>query len=117
MCCILRRFDILSVRRTMNPSLPLYAVAGAVSFTILSALATKYRGDSVETKSLLRDAAAGTLFTAVLIALVPDVFPVFNTGLAAVAATAISSIKMPTGGSSSSDNDDLELQVGWPNKR
>ena len=102
----------------MNPSLPLYAAAGAVSFTILSAIATKYRGDSVEPKNLLRDAAAGALFTAVLIALVPDVFPVFNTGLAAVAATAVSSIKMPQlGGGSGTSSDDLELQVGWPNKR
>lgn len=101
----------------MNPSLPLYALAGAVSFTILSAIATKYRGDSVETKSLLRDAAAGALFTAVLIAVVPDAFPVFNTGLAAAAATAVSSIKMPQLGGSSSPIDDLELQVGWPHKR
>ncbi len=100
----------------MNPSLPLYALAGAVSFTILSALATKYRGDTVQSKSLIRDAAAGALFTAALIALVPDVFPVFNTGLAAAAVTAVSSIKMPQlGGGSGAD--DLELQVGWPNKR
>lgn len=99
----------------MNPSLPLYAVAGAVAFTILSAIATKYQGDSIESKSLIRDAAAGALFTAALIALVPDVFPVFNTGLAAAAATAVSSMKMSTGGGNG--NDDLELQVGWPSKR
>jgi len=100
----------------MNPSLPLYALAGAVGFTILSAIATKYRGDSVEAKLLARDAFAGALFTAVLIAMVPDVFPVFNTGLAAAAATAVSSIKLPQlGGATQSD--DLELQVGWPHKR
>lgn len=99
----------------MNPSLPLYALAGAVSFTILSAIATKYRGDTVQPKSLFRDAAAGALFTAVLIAVVPDVFPVFNTGFAAVAASAVSSIKLPTAIGSSNDN--LELQVGWPHKR
>jgi hypothetical protein len=97
----------------MNPSLPLYAVAGAVAFTILSAIATKYQGDSIKSKSLIRDAAAGALFTAALIALVPDVFPVFNTGFAAAAATAVGSIKMSSGGA----NDDLELQVGWPSKR
>ncbi len=102
----------------MNPSLPLIALAGAVGFTILSAIATKYRGDSVEGKGLVRDAAAGALFTAVLIALVPDVFPVFDTGLAAAAVTAVSSIKIPQmSGGSTSSADDLELQVGWPNKR
>jgi hypothetical protein len=103
----------------MNPSLPLYALAGAVSFTILSAMATKYRGDTIQSKSLVRDAVAGGLFTAVLIALVPDVFPVFNTGLAAAAVTAVSSIKMPQlgGSSSGASSDDLELQVGWPSKR
>ncbi len=102
----------------MNPSLPLYALAGAVGFTILSAIATKYRGDSVDAKLLARDAFAGALFTAVLITLVPDAFPVFNTGLAAVAATAVSSIKLPQlGGAAGGSNDDLELQVGWPHKR
>ncbi len=101
----------------MNPSLPLYALAGAVSFTILSAIATKYRGDSIESKSLIRDAAAGALFTAALIALVPDVFPVFNTGLAAAAVTAVSSIKLPQLSTSGGTSDDLELQVGWPHKR
>ena len=101
----------------MNPSLPLYALAGAISFTILSAIATKYQGDSIESKSLIRDAAAGALFTAALIALVPDVFPVFNTGFVAAAATAVSSIKMPQLSGGGSGKDDLELQVGWPNKR
>ena len=98
----------------MNPSLPLYALAGAVGFTILSAIISKYHGDSVETKTLLRDATAGALFTAVLITIAPESFPVFNTGVAAAAIAAVSNMKMSGGGNA---NDELELQVGWPHKR
>ncbi len=115
----------------MNTSLPLYALGGAVCFCLLSAIATKYRGEDIVSKNLIRDGAAGALFTAFVLFLVPDMFPPVALG------DAISTIKM-TGGAlaavaaaastSKSDEhesvdsniikyDDYDLQVGYPKKR
>ncbi len=109
----------------MNPSLPLYALGGAISFCILSAIATKYRGEDITTKHLLRDSTAGALFTAFVLVLVPDMFPPLTVSSAAI-ATALSTIKL-SGGSSTSDNsssdsvgnisDDFDLQVGYPKRK
>ncbi len=110
----------------MNSSLPLYALGGAISFCILSAIATKYRGEDIQPKHLLRDSTAGALFTAFILTLVPDMFPPLTVSGATLAA-ALSTIKM-TGGSTDSsvvttDNivssvaDDFDLQVGYPKRK
>ena len=122
----------LTVSQNMNSSLPLYALGGALSFCILSALATKYRGEDIKSRNLIRDTTAGALFTAFILVLVPDMFPPISMenalGLSASAIT--SAIKM-SGGSSSSSNtesttpswtgtmkvDDYDLQVGYPGKK
>ena len=122
----------LTVSQNMNSSLPLYALGGALSFCILSALATKYRGEDIKSRNLIRDTTAGALFTAFILVLVPDMFPPISMenalGLGASAIT--SAIKM-SGGSSSSSNtestapswtgtmkvDDYDLQVGYPGKK
>ncbi len=121
----------LNVAQSMNTSLPLYALGGAVCFCLLSAIATKYRGEDIVSKNLIRDSAAGALFTAFVLFLVPDMFPPVALG------DAISTIKM-TGGAlatvaaatttNKSDEhdsvdsniikyDDYDLQVGYPKKR
>jgi hypothetical protein len=110
----------------MNPSLPLYALGGAISFCILSAIATKYRGEDITTKHLVRDSTAGALFTAFVLVLVPDMFPPLTVSGAAI-ATALSAIKL-SGGSSSSNSesssdsiihssDEFDLQVGYPKRK
>ena len=107
----------------MNTSTFTYAAIGAVGFALLSAVATKYRGETFEFKHLGRDAVAGALLTAFMITLIPDMFPqlsLLSGGLAGL--TAISS-KISTmsggGGSGVSSKGDLEfdLQVGYPSKR
>lgn len=110
----------------MNPSLPLYALGGAISFCILSAIATKYRGEDITTKHLLRDSTAGALFTAFILVLIPDMFPPLTVSTAAL-ATALSTIKLSgtssnNGESSSTDSiihssDEFELQVGYPKRK
>ncbi len=114
----------------MNASLPIYALGGALSFCILSAIATKYRGEEITAKHLLRDSTAGALFTAFILVLIPDMFPPLS------AAALLTAIKMSggSGGSidsishkaesiSSSDSDtiyhsdDFELQVGYPKRK
>lgn len=114
----------------MNSSLPLYALGGAISFCILSAIATKYRGEDIKTKHLLRDSTAGALFTAFILVLIPDMFPPLTVSGAAL-ATVLSSIKQAGGSSSHStgtteltnnDNivhsvDDFDLQVGYPKRK
>ncbi len=109
----------------MNSSLPLYALGGAISFCILSAIATKYRGEDITTKHLIRDSTAGALFTAFVLVLVPDMFPPLTVSTAAL-ASALSTIKL-TGGSSSeisssdsiihSSADEFDLQVGYPKRK
>ena len=109
----------------MNSSLPLYALGGALSFCILSAIATKYRGEDIQPKHLLRDSTAGALFTAFVLTLVPDMFPPLTVSGATLAA-ALSTIKM-TGGTEissvsndtviSGGSDDFDLQVGYPKRK
>lgn len=105
----------------MNPSTLTYAAIGAVGFAILSSVATKYRGDSVELKHIGRDALAGALLTAFVITLVPDMFPQLTILSGAGAAlTAISSVASTTSilkGGGSGSSDDFDLQVGYPSKR
>ncbi len=131
-------FDCASLcfAQSMNPSLSLYALGGGICFCILSAIATKYRGEDIAPKHLLRDSAAGALFTAFVLFLVPDMFPPIGltdaittikmTGgaLAAVAASAtpsLSNSKSDENDSSFESNiikyDDYDLQVGYPKKR
>jgi hypothetical protein len=115
----------------MNSSLPLYALGGAVSFCILSAIATKYRGEEIQTKHLLRDSTAGALFTAFILVLIPDMFPPLTVSGATLAA-ALSTIKLSGGSTtntisnsdsiSNNDNiiqtvDDFDLQVGYPKRK
>ncbi len=120
----------LTLSQNMNSSLPLYALGGALSFCILSAIATKYRGEEIKSRNLIRDTTAGALFTAFILVLVPDMFPPISlNGALGLSATAITSaIKMSGGGSTtevSSSNtyngtmkvDDFDLQVGYPGKR
>ncbi len=114
----------------MNPSLPIYALGGALSFCLLSAIATKYRGEEITTKHLLRDSTAGALFTAFILILIPDMFPPLS------AAALLTAIKMSSGGGSDSifhktesavtkmndsetiyHSDDFELQVGYPKRK
>ncbi len=121
----------------MNPSLSLYALGGGLCFCILSAIATKYRGEDIAPKHLIRDSAAGALFTAFVLFLVPDMFPPIGLGdaittikmtggaLAAVAAAAVpsssSNSKTDESDSGFESNiikyDDYDLQVGYPKKR
>jgi hypothetical protein len=108
----------------MNASTLTYAAIGAVGFAILSSVATKYRGETIEFKHLGRDAFAGALLTAFVITLVPDMFPQLTILSGAGAAlTAISSVASKTsilkgGGSSGiSDSQEFDLQVGYPSKR
>lgn len=113
----------------MNSSLPLYALGGALGFCILSAIATKYRGEDIQPKHLIRDSTAGALFTAFIMVLIPDMFPQISI------ATALTAIKMSgsgfqSGGSEKSEpsslkndsetiyqSDDFELQVGYPKRK
>ena len=119
----------------MNSSLPIYALGGAIGFCILSAIATKYRGEEIQPKHLIRDSTAGALFTAFIMVLVPDMFPQVSI------ATALTAFKMSTSalqsGGSASDgsaeksesssfksdsetiyqSDDFELQVGYPKRK
>lgn len=94
----------------MNPSLIPYSLLGAVGFAVLSAAATKYRGDTFEIKNFLRDAAAGAFVTAFLLVLMPDMFPqlsILTVSSAAMAAAASSlTSKMSSG-------DDFDVQVGY----
>ncbi len=114
----------------MNSSLPIYALGGAISFCLLSAIATKYRGEEITIKHLLRDSTAGALFTAFILILIPDMFPPLS------AAALLTAIKMSGGSSSDSilhktesisnvmsdsetiyHSDDFELQVGYPKRK
>ena len=86
----------------------LYALGGAISFCILSVAATKYRGDSVQAKHIIRDTTAGGIFTAFVLALVPDMFPPISLPSASsVVEQAQKSVRF----------DDFELQVGYPKKK
>lgn len=97
----------------MNPSLITYALIGAVSFTALSSIATKYRGDEIQVKHLLRDAVAGAVCTAFLLILVPDMFPRISLlTIGSAVAVAAASHKL-TGGS----GEDYDLQVGYMKRR
>ncbi len=122
----------LTLSQNMNSSLPLYALGGALSFCILSAIATKYRGEEIKSRNLIRDTTAGALFTAFILVLVPDMFPPISmTGALGLSASAITSaIKMSGGSSTTSESsstsntytgtmkvDDFDLQVGYPGKR
>lgn len=92
----------------MNTSLILYALGGAISFCILSMVATKYRGDSIQGKHILRDTTAGAIFTALILALVPDMLPPIALPLSSTSISAVtSSLKI----------DDYELQIGYPKKK
>ena len=109
----------------MNTSTLTYAAIGAVGFAILSSVATKYRGDTIEFKHIGRDAVAGALLTAFMITLIPDMFPQLTIlSGAAAALTAISSVASKTSilkgggsGGSSSESQEFDLQVGYPSKR
>ena len=121
----------LTVSQNMNSSLPLYALGGALSFCVLSAIATKYRGEEINSRNLIRDTTAGALFTAFILVLVPDMFPPISMSSAiGLSASAITSaIKMSGGSSTSAESsssntyngtmkvDDFDLQVGYPGKR
>ena len=121
----------LTVSQNMNSSLPLYALGGALSFCVLSAIATKYRGEEINGRNLIRDTTAGALFTAFILVLVPDMFPPISMSSAiGLSASAITSaIKMSGGSSTSAESsssntyngtmkvDDFDLQVGYPGKR
>ncbi len=100
----------------MNPSLIAYGLIGAIAFSVLSAIAAKYRGDEIEIKNLVRDALAGAFCTAFLLVLVPDMFPQISLltigSVAAVAATSSITHKMTGGGS-----DDYDIQVGYMKRR
>jgi hypothetical protein len=94
----------------MNPSLIPYSLLGAAGFAVLSAIATKYRGDDFQIKDFLRDAAAGAFATAVLLVLMPDMFPqlsILTISSAAMAAAASSFA------SKTSSGDDFDVQVGY----
>lgn len=106
----------------MNTSTLTYSVIGAVGFALLSAIATKYRGDSVEVKHLGRDAVAGALLTAFVITLVPDMFPqltiLSGAGAALTAITSVASkASILKGGGGGGSGEDFDLQVGYPSKR
>ncbi len=92
----------------MNTSLILYAIGGAISFCILSIAATKYRGDSVHVKHIIRDTTAGGIFTALIIALLPDMLP-------PISLPSASSIMEHT--QKSVRFDEYELQIGYPKKK
>lgn len=122
----------LNVSQNMNPSLPIYALGGALSFCILSAIATKYRGEEIKGRNLFRDTTAGALFTAFILVLVPDMFPTISlSGAVGLGASALTSAIKLSGGATSGSNsnsettswtgtvkvDDYDLQVGYPGKR
>lgn len=96
-----------------------YAGIGAVAFTVLSAIAAKYRGDDVfEPKNLARDAVAGAIITAFLLTLVPDIFPQISLLGGATAAFAAATAVLPknvSGGGG--DLSEFDLQVGYPKVR
>jgi hypothetical protein len=96
-----------------------YAAIGAVAFAALSAVASKYRGDTTfEPKNLARDAVAGAIITAFLLTLVPDIFPQISlfSGATALLAAATSAIPKGTGRDLTSESE-FDLQVGYPRKR
>jgi hypothetical protein len=93
----------------MNTSLMLYALGGAISFCILSMAATKYRGDQIQAKHIVRDTTAGGIFTALIIALVPDMLPPISLPetISTVGEQVQKSVRF----------DDYELQIGYPKKK
>lgn len=99
----------------MNPSLPSYMIVGAIGFLLLSVLATKYRGDEIQGKHLVRDAVAGSMFTAFVLVLVPDMFPPLSllSGLGETVAAAKGAVMR--GGAAGVD--DFDLQVGYMRRR
>ena len=109
----------------MHPSLLTYAAIGAVGFSLLSAIATKYRGEEFQVKSLGRDALAGALLTAFLLTLVPDILPqitlLSGAGAVMTAITNTVASKATTftggGGGLSSGDMEFDLQVGYPGRR
>ncbi len=94
----------------MNTSLLLYALGGAVSFCILSVAATKYRGDHIQAKHIIRDTTAGGIFTAFILALVPDMLPPISLPSIS-ASTVVEQVQK------SVRFEDFELQVGYPKKK
>lgn len=87
----------------------LYALGGAISFCILSMAAAKYRGDSIQPKYIVRDTTAGGIFTALIVALLPDMLPPISLPetISSVAEQAQKSVRF----------DDFELQTGYPRKK
>lgn len=104
----------------MNSSFVIYATAGAIGFCILSTLAAKFRDEEIKGKSIIRDCAAGAIFTASILYLVPDMFPAINVGTLVGGAAAPERhvrfddfIRSGGGGT-----DDFDLQVGgYPKRR
>ncbi len=107
----------------MHPSMLTYAAIGAVGFSLLSAIATKYRGDEFEMKNFGRDALAGALLTAFLLTLVPDILPQLTilSGAGAVMTAITNSVASKatsfTGGGPSGGDMEFDLQVGYPGRR
>jgi hypothetical protein len=108
----------------MNSSLIIYAIAGAIGFCLLSTIATKYRGDEVKGKSIMRDCAAGAIFTASILFLIPDMFPPINVGAVTASLSGGATSAVPERHvrfddfRSGSGNDDFDLQVGgYPKRR
>ena len=56
----------------------IYAVAGALSFATLGAVAAYYRDDSPSKKSVARDFVAGSLIVTFVMTLMPGLFPEVN---------------------------------------
>ena len=104
----------------MHPSLLTYAAIGAIGFSLLSAIATKYRGDEFQMKHLGRDALPGALLTAFLLTLVPDILPqltlLSGAGAVMTAITNTVASKAPTFTGGAADME-FDLQVGYPGRR
>ena len=83
----------------------IYSIIGAIIFSILGAIATKYRGDKTSSSTISRDAISGAIFVGFLQLLIPDYFPIFNFG------NVIEQVKY-IGGS----EPDMDLQFTLPTK-
>lgn len=113
MMFFLLNVTLTSHQNIMNTSLAVYALGGAIIFAALSVVSTKFREESLKPIHIVRDTAAGGILTAVLLALIPEMFPavdlssMLSNTQTAVSATIPKSLRF----------DEYDLQVGYPKRK
>jgi hypothetical protein len=84
-----------------------YSIVGGIIFGILGSIATKYRGDIVNSTSIGRDTVSGAIFLLFLQFLVPGYFPQLNV------SSVVEHVRTIGGG----EGYDMDLQFTMPVSR